>query len=148
MMDNHYLLIEKSIKRAYEKKGDVVLAQLFFDRFFTHYPETRQFFKTTDIASFGPKKIRYISDFLIDTVKHADYAETQIITEVMRHQVYGLKDKEYYYMLLDVFHESVRDCLADEWSDEIEECWSDVVLAVKAQVYEATKDFLYKEKSK
>lgn len=143
-MDDHYLLIEKTIRRAYEKKGDAQLAQLFFTRFFTHYPETRPFFKTTDIASFGPKKIRYISDFLIDTVKHPDYAGIQIITEVMRHQVYGLKDKEYYYMLLDAFHASVKECLEEEWTEEMEACWTDVVQAVKAQVYEATKDYLYK----
>ena len=142
MIDGQYLLIEKTINAAYEKKGEAVLAQLFFDKFFTHYPETQQFFKTTDISSFGPKKIRYISDFLIDTVKHPDYAETQIITEVMRHQVYGLKDKEYYYMLLDAFHESVRECLQEEWSEEMQECWVDVVQAVKAQVYEAAKEFL------
>lgn len=142
MLDPHFLLIEKTINRAYEKKGAAVLSQLFFERFFSHYPETRQFFKTTDIPSFGPKKIRYISDFLIDTVKHQDYAATQIINEVMRHQVYGLRDKEYYYMLLDAFHESVRECLQEEWNDEMESCWSDVVLGVKSQVYEATKDFL------
>jgi hemoglobin-like flavoprotein len=142
MIDGQYLLIEKTINAAYEKKGDAVLAQLFFDKFFLHYPETQQFFKTTHIPSFGPKKIRYISDFLIDTVKHPDYAETQIITEVMRHQVYGLKDKEYYYMLLDAFHESVRECLQDEWTEEMEECWVDVVQGVKAQVHEAAKEFL------
>ena len=141
-LDNHYLLIENTINRAYEKKGDKMLAHLFFTRFFEQYPETRQFFKATDIDSFGPKKIRYISDFLVDTVRHPDYAETQIITEVMRHQVYGLKDKEYYYMLLDAFHASVKKCLQDEWTVEMEDCWSDVIQAIRAQIYEATKDFL------
>lgn len=142
MISDQYVLIEKTINAVYAKKGDIVLAQLFFDKFFHHYPETKQFFKTTDITSFGPKKIRYISDFLIDSVKHPDYAETQIFTEVMRHQVYGLKDKEYYYMLLDAFHESVRECLQDEWTDEMEESWVDVVQGIKAQVYEAAKEFL------
>ncbi len=142
MSGNHVLVIDNTIKKVFAEKGDVVLAKLFFDKFFTHYPETRHFFKTTDIDSFGPKKIRYIADFIVDTVKHVDYAETQIITEVMRHQVYGLKDKEYYYMLLDSFHESIRTCLEEEWTDEMEECWGDVVQGVKAQVYEATKEFL------
>ena len=75
-------------------------------------------------------------------MRHPDYAETQIITEVMRHQVYGLKDKEYYYMLLDAFHASVKKCLQDEWTVEMEDCWSDVIQAIRAQIYEATKDFL------
>ena len=141
-LDSHYLLIEKTISRAYEKQGAAVLARLFFTRFFGQYPETQPFFKATHIESFGPKKIRYISDFLIDTVKHPDYAETQIITEVMRHQVYGLKDKEYYYMLLDAFHASVKECLEGEWTADMEDCWVDVVQGIKAQVYEATKDFL------
>lgn len=142
MLDNHVSVIEGSIRRAYEKSGADNLAQHFFDSFFTRYPETRQFFKNTDISSFGPKKIRYISDFIIDTVKHPDYAATQIITEVMRHQVYGLKDKEYYYMLIDAFHESVKACLAEEWNETIEECWSDVVLTIKSQIYEAAREFL------
>jgi hemoglobin-like flavoprotein len=142
MLDTQFLMIEKTIHRAYELKGADGLARSFFQRFFSHYPETLHFFKDTNIDSFGPKKIRYISDFFIDTVRHPDYAGVQIITEVMRHQVYGLKDKEYYYMLMDAFHESVRECLGAEWSAEIEETWSDVVQGVKAQVYEATKDFL------
>lgn len=142
MLDSHIDIIEQSVRRAYEKAGAESLAQHFFARFFAQYPETRQFFKDTHIPSFGPKKIRYISDFIIDTVKHPDYAATQIITEVMRHQVYGLKDKEYYYMLLDAFHESVKACLAEEWNDVTEECWSDVVLGIKSQIHEAANEFL------
>lgn len=54
--------------------------------------------------------------------------------EVMRHQVYGLKDKEYYFGLIDALMESVQGVLGDEWTEEMAECWSDVTIALKGFV--------------
>ena len=78
----------------------------------------------------------------MDVVEHPDYAQIHITQEVIRHQVYGLKDKEYYFALVDCIHYAVKQALADEWSSQEEEVWSDIALAFKGIIREAASEFL------
>ncbi len=135
MYETHLNILGASIERAIDKVGEDVLAAELFRRYFERFPETRErYFHGTNIDYFGVRKFRIIRDFLIDTLKYPNYAEGNMCNEVMRHQVYGLQDKEYYFGLIDALMESVQAALADEWSDDIAECWSDVTIALKGFV--------------
>ena len=113
MYEEHIQVIETSLNRAIDKVGKKVLSRTLFDLFFERYPETQSFFEETDIDSFGPQKFSVITEFLIDVLKHPDYAEVHLGHEVQRHTVYGLKDREYYFTLIDVMQESVKRALDD-----------------------------------
>lgn len=142
MYEHHVRVLEATLARAIEKRGiDAVAAQLF-ELFFERFPETQAYFKGTRIASFGPRKFRIIADFLVDTLKHPVYAEGSITTEVMRHQMYGLKDRDYYFALIDCLLICVRSALAEEWTPEVEECWHDAATALKGIIGSAAADYL------
>lgn len=137
MFEHHIELIEAAFKRAEEIKGKQYLAEHFFELFFENYPQTREFFKTTDFASYAPMKYRMICDLLLDTIKHPDFAEGELTDEVRRHQSFGLHDKEHFFSLVDTIEVLIREVLADEWSDELATCWNDASTAMKGIITNA-----------
>jgi hemoglobin-like flavoprotein len=139
---HHIQIVESSLQKAHDEAGVDVLAAQLFARFFECYPETQRYFEQTDVADFGPRKFGIIAEFLIDTLKHPQYAEGHICNEVMRHTMYGLKDKEYYFALVDAFRDSVKTALGESWNEEMEACWHDAVEGLKATIFAAAKDFL------
>src|SRR5690606_20265373 len=114
-------------------------SQLFFSRFFDTWPETRTYFIGTDVDYFRKKKIRIIFEFLTDIIKHSQYAEDQIAQEVIRHQMYGLKDQEYYYTLANCLYQAVKTTLDDQWDEETETAWNDILLVFKGLVAQAVE---------
>ena len=135
MYEHHVAVLEASITRAIEKQGADAVANKLFQRYFERFPETRErYFHGTDINYFGERKFKIIAEFLIDTLRFPNYAEGSMCNEVMRHQVYGLKDKEYYFGLVDALMESVQTAMGDEWTDDMAECWSDATIALKGFV--------------
>lgn len=133
-------VIESSLEQAEQAIGAQALAEDFFQRFFAQYPETRDYFSQTNISSFGPKKFRYISEFIVDIYRHPNYAEGNLSEEVLRHQMYGLVDKEYYFALLDALHLSVKQALDQRWSQEQEEAWSDANAALRHTINTAVTE--------
>lgn len=142
MYEHHIQVMETTLAHAIAKRGIGTVSARLFEVFFGRFPETKRFFEGTSIESFGPRKFKIISDFLIDTLKHPVYAEGSIITEVMRHQMYGLKDREYYFALIDALVECVRYSLDEEWTPEVAECWNDAAAGLKAIIYEAAAEYL------
>ena len=133
-MDEHLEVIQSTYKRSIDLIGIESLSKIFFDNFFETYPETIKFFNGTDTAYFGPKKLSIIFEFLTDIIKHPNYAEGQITQEVIRHQMYGLADKEYYCTLIDSLHYSVKLTLNHEWNNQCESVWNDITLVFKGHV--------------
>lgn len=134
--------IEQSYQTAQNKVGEAKLAEDFFDRFFTTYPETQQFFSNTNLDYFGSKKLNYIYNFFADVLKHPNFAEVHLSQEVMRHQMYGLKDKEYYFMLIDSLVATIKNNLNEDWTNDMEESWEAVSQALKAIIQQAANDYL------
>ncbi|NRB37217.1 MAG: hypothetical protein HRU20_01970 [Pseudomonadales bacterium] len=138
MFEKHIQLIDAAFKRAEEIKGRQYLAEHFFELFFHNYPQTKKFFKTTDFHTYAPMKYRMITEFLLDTVKHPDFAEGELTDEVRRHQAFGLHHKEHFYALVDTLEVLISEVLADEWTEELAGCWIDVSQAMKNIITEAT----------
>lgn len=133
-------IIEQSLEAAESKVGAQALARDFFERFFKLYPETQSYFSQTDISSFGPKKFRYISEFIIDIYRHPNYAEGNLSEEVLRHQMYGLVDKEYYFALLDALQQSIQDALGEAWTPSLNETWNDANAALRHTINTAVSE--------
>lgn len=137
MFERHIELIEAALKRAEEKKGKQYLAEHYFELFFQNYPQTKEFFKNTDFPTYAPMKYRMICNFLLDSVKHPDFAEGELTDEVRRHFAFGLTDKEHFFAIVDTLEVLIREVLDDEWNDELAVCWDDVSKAMKAIIAEA-----------
>lgn len=136
-MNNYVALLEQSFALANENLGSDILAKQFFELFFSTYPETLEYFEGTDIDYFKDKKLTIVFNFIRDIVKHPNYAEGHISQEVMRHQMYGLKDKEYYFTLIDSLAKIVKKAVAEQWNDEYEDAWNDTVMAFKSIIAKA-----------
>lgn len=142
-MDQNYLHnIQQSFNKACEKEGQQVLAEKFFERFFATYPETQNYFSNTDISSFATKKLIYVYDFFVDVVAHPNFAEGKLAEEVIRHQGYGLKDAEYYFILIDCLADTVQKALGEDNNEAITEAWRDVATAFKAYIQQAADTYL------
>lgn len=141
-MEEYVKVLEASFKRAEDKVGVEALSTRFFGRFFETYPETGALFEGTNIDYFRKFKMRTIFNFLIDIVKHPNYAEVHIAQEVMRHQMYGLQDREYYFTMASCLLEAVKSAASDEWTDEEESAWNDILLVFKGLVSEAADIYL------
>jgi hemoglobin-like flavoprotein len=134
--------LERSFNKAADKITIEKLSKNFFDKFFSIYPETQDFFKQSDMNYFSRKKMKIIFEFLVDIVKHPKFAEDFMAQEVMRHQMYGLRDKEYYFTLAGCLQEVVKEALEDEWDPETESVWNDVMSAFKGFVSDAAEIYL------
>lgn len=141
-MQEYVDTLNRSFLAAEKKLGSDVMAAQFFQQFFTLYPETAQYFKGTDIEQFQGKKLNIIFTFIKDVFLHPNYAEVHISQEVIRHQMYGLKDKVYYFTLIDSLAMIVKTALEDEWTEEFESVWNDAAMAFKAIVSEAVDNYV------
>ncbi len=142
MMDNYISILDESMALAIDKVGKDHLAKLFFHRFFATFPETTTYFKGTDVDYFGAKKLTIIVTFIRDIIQHPNFAEGHISQEVIRHQMYGLKDKTYYFCLLDSLVISLKEILAETWSHEYETVWQDMTTAFKSIIASSVDDYL------
>ncbi len=130
--------IKNCIKIAEQQHSPKQLGITLFGQYFEKFPETREFFKESDVPTFAARKYQYIADFFIDTVEHPNYAEDHVSYEVDRRQVYGVKDPEYYYAIIDVFQNVILLACdqADKHSirDEQRVIWNEVASAMKAHI--------------
>lgn len=142
-IQNHIKLIRSSYTLACDLVTEAELATRFFDYFFTTYPETKSFFDGSDLDYFNRKKLNIIFEFMVDVFEHPHYAQGNMIEEVMRHQIYGLKDEEYYFMIADSLIQVVKDVLgSSRWTQDINEAWNDAGEAFKYNIHTAVKDYI------
>lgn len=141
-MEDYIRLLDASFDTAINKIGNDALGALLFEKFFALYPETQAYFKGTDVNYFRGKKLNIIFTFIKDIIQHPNFAEGHISEEVIRHQMYGLTDKAYYFGLIDCVSLSVKEVLDSQWNAEYEEAWHDISTAFKSIVGEAAEAYL------
>ena len=139
-MDHYAELIEQSYLSAVEKVGETGIAEIVFDRFFESFPETRTLFDEETLSTyFGRFKIKTIYEFFMDVVKYPDYGQVHFAQEFLRHDSYGLRDKEYFFVLLDCFVMAIKQSLGPEWNADYETAWNDVCMGMKPLIQEAAQ---------
>ncbi|ROS04862.1 hypothetical protein EDC56_0378 [Sinobacterium caligoides] len=141
-MEDYVSQLEGSFNLALEKVGANKLAESFFDKFFAAYPEISQYFAGTDIGYFKGKKLKIVFEFITDIVNHPDFAEVHIAQEVLRHQIYGLKDEAYYFVLIDSLELAVKEALGEKWNSDYQSAWHDIGLIFKAIIGKAVDELL------
>lgn len=134
MYADHLQVVKQSLADARERCHLSVLAADMFREFFERHPEARDIFVPFDLEKIGPFKFCKIADALVDVLEYPEYSETSLSEEVYRHQIYDIKDKEYYFALVDAFVHAIKRCLGDDWSTEYDECWNDAVSGLQHNV--------------
>lgn len=137
MYQHHIDTLRQSIALGIDKQGIEQLSAPLFIELFQRFPEIKQVFDADSLESFAPQKFRLVAELMIDVFAHPQYAEESVMNEIIRHQMYDLKDKEFYFTLAESVHYCVKTACADDWSDNYEECWSDAVMAFKGLVTNA-----------
>ncbi|MRI34577.1 hypothetical protein EOPP23_16450 [Endozoicomonas sp. OPT23] len=137
MLERHLQVIESSIKSAIEKDGIEKLSSRLFDRLFDYYPETKSLFDISSIPVLAPRKFQLLLDLIVDTLKHPGYAESAVADEAIRHSIYDLKHKEYYFILMETVPLCLKHSLKEVWTAETEECWNDTVSGLKGLFHKA-----------
>ena len=140
MFEEHITCIRHSLKRAEELSSRAALGAQMFELFFARYPETRSIFANTNLEDFASVKFRYVSELILDSVKHPEYVEANMVSEVHRHQYFDVNDVAYYYGMIDACRMAVQQTLKAEWTPETNTYWDEVTQATKASVQQAYKE--------
>jgi len=131
MYQQHIAAVETSLAQAKEICSIEMLADTMFKIFFDKYPEARKYFADYDLSKLASVKFNIIVVTVIDTLKYPDYAENYISEEVFRHTIHDLKDREYYFALIDALIQSLKETLAELWSPQLEQDWTEAVAIMK-----------------
>ena len=134
MFQQHIITIKSTLAQAIEKKPVTELASQLFQIFFAKHPEAEQYFADYDMAELGPRKLRILTDHLLDTLEYPDFAEGRIDEEVFRHLIHSLRDREYYFAMIDALIECIKTTLASEWNRDIETHWIEASAGMKHMV--------------
>lgn len=140
MYTHHIDTLRKSIAIGLRNQGIEKLTAPLFNALFERFPETQNAFDAKSLESFAPQKFKLVSELIIDTFAHPAYAEISIINEIVRHQMYDLKDKEYYFTLAESVEFCVKKACADDWDEDMQECWQDAITAFRGLVINAIRE--------
>lgn len=142
MFQQHAISIKQSIAEATQKQSVDQLAQQMFDVFFTQYPEAQVYFADYNLDELAPRKFRLLTESLLDTLLYPDFAKDRLDEEVFRHLSHNLRDREYYFALLDALLHCIKTTLQDQWSDQYEEHWHDSMTGMKQMISLGVKNHL------
>lgn len=140
MYQHHIDTLRASIDIATNHQSLEKLSAPLFDTLFELYPETKDAFDADSLKSFAPQKFKLVSELIVDVFAHPQYAEESILNEIVRHQMYDLKDKEYYFTLAESTQQCVKSACGQDWTDDMQECWSDAILGFKGLVVNAINE--------
>ncbi len=139
MYQAHIKVIETSLAEAKKIDSIEAIADTMFELFFQQHPEATVYFKDYDLSKLASIKFNIIVATIIDTMKFPDFAENYISEEVYRHVIHDLRDKEYYFSLIDALIESLKLTLGDQWSDEIQAYWTEAASGMKHSIDRETR---------
>lgn len=142
MYEAHAISIEDSVKRAVSIKPVSELAGLMFAHFFTQHPEAQVFFQPYKLDELAPRKFRLLVETLLDTLNYPDFAEGRLNEEVYRHLTHNVRDREYYFALMDALALTVEQTLADQWNKQYQEHWREANSGMRHMIDLAAKEYL------
>jgi hemoglobin-like flavoprotein len=131
MYQQHIEAVENSLAQAKQICSIEMLADTMFRIFFDKYPEARRYFADYDLSQLASVKFNIIVVTVIDSLKFPDYADNYVSEEVYRHTIHDLKDREYYFALIDALIQSLKQTLAEQWTPQLEQYWTEAVASMK-----------------
>lgn len=142
MFQQHITSIKKTVAQATEQLSVDQLAEQMFALFFQQYPEAQTYFADYDLSELAPRKFRLLVDSLLDTLAYPDFAQDRLDEEVFRHLTHNLRDREYYFGLLDALIHCLKANLAHQWSETDEEYWREAVTGMMHMIDEGVKNHI------
>ena len=142
MFQQHAISIKESVAQATEKLPVDQLAEQMFNIFFKQYPEAESYFADYDMHELAPRKFRLLVDSLLDTLIYPDFAEDRLDEEVFRHLTHNLRDRVYYFGLLDALQCCIKTTLAKQWNDQYQEHWQEAVAGMMHMVDQGVKNHI------
>lgn len=124
--------LKDSISKATQQHSIDYLSEKMFAIFFEQYPEAREYFKDHNLSDLGEWKFQLIAEIIVDGLEYPRFANRYIDEEVYRHlRAHNLKDKEYYFGLIDAVYETVKTTLHSEWNENYDEYWRDAIAGMR-----------------
>jgi methyl-accepting chemotaxis protein len=96
-------------------------AEAFYRRLFEKYPETRQFFATTDIQK-QSKALAATLAVVVAGVEKGENLTPALQSLGTRHQQYGVQP-EHYPIVGEVLIETFQNTLGPNWTPAFQEAW-------------------------
>ena len=142
MYQQHVISIKETVKYASEQHTVKQMAEQLFADFFSHYPEAQTYFADYDMAELGPRKFHILIDSLLDTLQYPDFAEDRLDEEVFRHLIHNLRDREYYFALLDALYRCIHNNAKHQWQPHNTEHWLEAIAGMKHMIDQGAKNHI------
>jgi hemoglobin-like flavoprotein len=142
MYHDHLKVVNETLAQARGRRSLQDLGDEMLQLFLEQHPEAISSFEGFDLKALAPHKFCKVSDALVDVLKFPEYSESSLSEEVFRHQIYDVKDKEYYFALADALVATIRNTLADVWDLEMEESWADTISGLHHNIDLAAREHL------
>lgn len=95
----------------------------FYENLFASYPETQRFFANTDITEQQNKLVAALV-LVIENLRHPEALTGALSALGRKHQNYGI-GPTYYPMVGDALLKTMSGFLAERWTLEIEQAWTE-----------------------
>lgn len=106
----------------------------FYERLFTHFPQTRAFFASTDMKE-QRKKLLGALALVIQNLRKPEVLTSALKGLGQRHVNYGVRP-EYYPIVGGVLLETFADFLGERWTPAYHDAWAQAYEAVCAIMLE------------
>lgn len=141
MYEKQIASLKDSINKATMQHPTKILSVKMFEIFFERYPEAREYFKDYDLAKIGGRKFQQIAEAIVDTLEIPGSANHYIDEQVYRHLVmHNVRDKEYYFGLIDAVYETVKTTLNSQWNENYDEHWREAITGLRYNINIASKE--------
>src|SRR6266699_6202365 len=125
-------LLESSFQ-AIAPQGETFVTA-FYERLFTSFPQTRAFFKSTDMKE-QRKKLLGALALVIQNLRKPEVLTSALQGLGQRHVAYGVRP-EHYPIVGAVLLETFADVLGERWTPAYHDAWADAYEAICAIMLE------------
>ena len=108
----------------------------FYERLFTHFPQTRAFFASTDMKE-QRKKLLGALALVIQNLRKPEVLTSALQGLGKRHVAFGVRP-EHYPIVGAVLLETFADFLGERWTPAYHDAWAQAYEAVSAIMLEET----------
>jgi len=113
-------LLENSFQAIAPRGGEFV--EVFYERLFTQFPQTRAFFTSTDMKE-QRKKLLGALLLVIQNLRKPEVLTSALKGLGQRHVAYGVRP-EHYPIVGAVLLETFSDLLGEDWTPEYRDAWA------------------------
>ncbi len=123
--------IERSFELAAERCED--LTPLVYRRLFDAHPEARTMFRTDGSEHVKGSMLALTIDAILDFAGDRTGHFRMIAAEVSSHDAYGTS-RELFIAFFGIIAQTLREIVADDWSDDIDAAWRKLVADIESFV--------------